>query len=79
MVVGCYSSLSASLPIAVAVVRNWQVSAALLAVIPARSHGMLWRALGSDGSCTRLLVGSVCGVLSESPLNLALRSSKATR
>ena len=43
VVVGCLDC--ASLPIAVAVVHDWQVSAVLLAVFPARSHGCLWSSL----------------------------------
>ena len=43
VVVGCLDC--ASLPIAVAVVHDWQVSAVLLAVFPARSHGCLWKSL----------------------------------
>ena len=50
VVVGCLDC--ASLPIAVAVVHDWQVSAVLLAVFPARSHGCLW---------SRLLYFSECG------------------
>ena len=43
VVVGCLDC--ASLPIAVAVVHDWQVSAVILAVFPARSHGCLWSSL----------------------------------